>query len=140
MTSDEKTDNGLRNLFQNFRPTLSNSDEFARRLQARLHAAVIVKEYQRRQRRAYWAALTSAFVVGLICGLVANEIADLIPRAGKNLMVDFMGAGITLTPMAVDYLLLVMAGAAITILSAVIVFRLVGSRGDTLAGDLAAIK
>ncbi len=61
-------DNTLEQLFRDYRPELSDSDQFMQRLRRKMEAVEYIRRMQERQVRHYRRAVLAAFVLGLVSG------------------------------------------------------------------------
>ena len=61
----------LNTLFDSYRPTMGDADEYMERLQQKMKAMETVKRYADAQRRLYRRRMLVAFVTGIVVGSVA---------------------------------------------------------------------
>lgn len=71
-------DKEIRNLFADFKPTLSPADDFMAKLDARLDAVEFIKQRNSNMKRAYRLAVWKAAVAGVIAGFIMGLIAPYI--------------------------------------------------------------
>lgn len=71
-------DKEIRNLFADFKPTLSPADDFMAKLDARLDAVEFIKQRNSDMKRAYRFAVWKAAVAGVIAGFIMGLIAPYI--------------------------------------------------------------
>ncbi len=71
-------DKEIRNLFADFKPTLSPADDFMAKLDARLDAVEFIKQRNSDMKRAYRLAVWKAAVAGVIAGFIMGLIAPYI--------------------------------------------------------------
>lgn len=78
---DLTTDDALRRLFADYRPQLSDSDAFTRRLTARLEAAAYIQAYQRRQKSLLRSVLLFTLILGIATGACITALYERISEA-----------------------------------------------------------
>lgn len=83
----------LSRLFDNYRPTLGDSEAFTRRLEDRLAIIDAMQAYRRRQRLSLPLTLIVTFVIGVVCGI-----------GGTMLMQSLDISQLTLSPTTIPYL------------------------------------
>lgn len=74
----KEEDKEIKNLFADFKPTLSPADDFMAKLDARLDAVEFIKQRNSDMKRAYRLAVWKAAVAGVIAGFIMGLIAPYI--------------------------------------------------------------
>lgn len=72
-------DKELEQLFNNFKPSLSNSDRFIKTLNSRLELVESMKQIQTAQARRYKLSILAAFIAGFIASLFALNFVIFMP-------------------------------------------------------------
>ncbi len=85
---DNHEDKSLEEFFSNYRPALSDSDDFMSQLDRRLAAVEMVKLEQKRQLRRYRYAVVAALSLGIILGGIGCALILTMPEAAPLLSFD----------------------------------------------------
>jgi hypothetical protein len=67
-------DNLLEEIFSNYKPTLSDNDEFMKSLSQKLDAVEYVRSYQKQQKSRYRRYILTALVTGIVLGGISTVI------------------------------------------------------------------